>query len=391
MSDDAAAQHPPLHVELIEDPAALTELAPEWEALARAADAPAALPGWQLAWWRTLAPAGALVRAVVMRSGDRLVGLAPFFVTRSCGADRYRLLAASVTHGVEPLAAAGFERDVAAWLPHALAGARPAPALVSLDGVGETSPSLAALGGRWPNGRKPWQFVRHAEPAPYVRLEQDSFEAWLASKSSNFRQQTRRFRRRLERAGGVVRLSSTPEEVARDVPALMELHNRRWSGRGGSSLDEGITAMLAEAARGMADDCFRLWIVELDGRAVSAQLFLAAGGRTIYWNGGFDPAHAELRPALLGVIAGLEDAFDRGGTVLDLGGGVQEYKQRLADGETALTWATVVPRGERYLRGRLALAPRQLEPYGRRVVGRLPDGARNRLKSLAGGRLSAVR
>jgi hypothetical protein len=35
-------------------------------------------PGWLLAWWRHIAPDNALLRAIEIRDGAELVGLAPF-------------------------------------------------------------------------------------------------------------------------------------------------------------------------------------------------------------------------------------------------------------------------------------------------------------------------
>ena len=127
-----------------------------------------------------------------------------------------------------------------------------------------------------PGRRPPWALRELTQPAPYVTLAAGSFDDWIARKSKNFRQQTRRFRRRLEQAGGSVRMTTPGDGVARDVAAFDRLHRARWDERGGSSLTPAVAAMLADAAPALtASEALRLWLVEVDGEPVSAQLFLS--------------------------------------------------------------------------------------------------------------------
>jgi ribosomal protein S18 acetylase RimI-like enzyme len=70
-----------LSTEVVDDPARLTELAPEWEVLARGGDgALFRAPGWLLPWFRAFGPAlEATPHVMVLRDDGRLVGLAPFY------------------------------------------------------------------------------------------------------------------------------------------------------------------------------------------------------------------------------------------------------------------------------------------------------------------------
>jgi CelD/BcsL family acetyltransferase involved in cellulose biosynthesis len=92
---------------------------------------------------------------------------------------------------------------------------------------------------------------------------------------------------------------------------------------------------------------FRLWILEAEGTAISAQLFARAGGEVVYFNGGWDERFAKLKPAMLGILAAIEDAFADGDERLDLGPGAQPYKLRLADGDDPLTWSLLMAPGPR--------------------------------------------
>lgn len=379
----AGAQTPPaLRSELLTTLAELERIAPEWEALASACAAPTALPAWQLAWWRRLAPAGALLRAVAIRDGDRLVALAPYAVTRGAArATVWEPLAAAMTHRVEPLAEPGCAAVAMEATVAQLAAADVAPDLVRFEAIAADASPWRELEAAWSQARRLEEFT---QTAPYVSIGDEGFDAWLNGKSRNFRQQTRRFRRKLEQAGGVVRMSQPGAGAERDVAALLRLHHARWDDRGGSSLGDGdgVGAMLRDAAPTMvAAGTMRIWIVELDGEPISAQLFLAAGGTVHYWNGGFDPRHAELKPALLGLVAGIEDCFAQGDTLLDLGGGAQDYKLRLADGTRELSSGVLVPRDARPLQSRLALLPRQLRSVTRAGFRRLTPAAQGRVRA----------
>ncbi len=368
-----------LQARVIEEPAELEQFVGAWDELACASGCPGALPGWQLAWWRHLAPPGARLRTIAVHDGDRLVGIAPFWVAPSRGRAVYRLLAASMTHRITPIATSD---GAASAIAQALACASPTPDYVAFDAADGSGRWQSAVRAGWP-GRTPWELRERTSAAPVLDLAHDDFEAWLKSKSSNFRQQTRRFRRRLAEAGGTVRMSRTPEELERDIATFVRLHHVRWDTRGGSSLREEIAPMLLDAGRALLPaERFRLWTVEVDGTPVSAQIFLAAGEEVLYWNGGFDPEAAQLKPALLGIIAGIEDCFERGERRLDLGGGANEYKQRLSDHDEPLAWGGLVPRNHRYLRNRAALAPLQLRDVARTAFRRLPPDAQDRVRTL---------
>jgi CelD/BcsL family acetyltransferase involved in cellulose biosynthesis len=161
-------------------------------------------------------------------------------------------------------------------------------------------------------------------------------------------------------------MSRTAEELERDLAAFVRLHHARWEGKGGSAaLTPERERMLAAACRELLDsERARLWSIDVEGRTISSQLFVVAGGEVAYWLGGFDEAFAAQRPALLALVVAIEDAFRRGERGVDLGPGAQDYKYRLADGDEILEDVTVVLGGPL---ARVQLAPGRL----RRAAGRL--------------------
>jgi CelD/BcsL family acetyltransferase involved in cellulose biosynthesis len=369
-----------LQAHVVDDEGRLGELAPAWDELACASGCPGALSGWQLAWWRACAPTGAELRAVVVRDGERLVGVAPYWVVpKRRGPAVYRLLASTMTHRIEPVADPELVEPVASEIASALASANPAPAYVAFEAADARSRWRIALAGHWP-GSTPHTLHERSTPAPVLQLP-GTFDEWLGGKSRNFRQQTRRLRRRLDEAGGRTRFSSL-DELDSDIDAFVRLHHLRWEGRGGSSLSDGIGDMLRAAGRDLLPSGrLRLSVVEVGDRPASVQIFLAAGGEVLYWNGGFDPDLAHLKPALVGILAGLENSIDRGERRLDFGGGAHDYKLRVADGDMPLTWEGLVPRDRRYLRNRVSLLPRQAGKAGRAGFGRLPPGLQQRIRA----------
>jgi CelD/BcsL family acetyltransferase involved in cellulose biosynthesis len=372
-----------VRVEVIDEPAAAGALAPAWDELAVAAGAPFAAPAWCLAWWRHAAPAGADLAVVAVHEGGELRAVAPLYARRGrSGVTTYRVLGTGASLRGTPVAAPGTEAAAAEAIAGALAAsARPADVL-AFDGVPVDDPWPALLRSAWP-GRRPWTHRVRAMPAPTLTLEGSNYDAWLAGRSRNFRSQLGRRRRQLERAGASLRLASGPQEVEEGLAAFAALHHGRWAERGGSGvLDGQVERMLADAAAELAPQGrFRLWVLEAEGRPVSCQLLVSAGGELAYWLGGFDEAWAAQQPALQTLVAALEHAWGVGDRRLDLGAGGQSYKYRLADGEELLEWRVLVPSGRRQVAALATLAPR----HGTRaIVERLPQDLKDRVKRSLG-------
>ncbi len=328
-----------------------------WDGLATAARLPYCTPAWMLGWWKHARPDGARLRVAVAVDGAELAGIAPCYAVREHGVEHIRLLASPISHRTQPFAAAGRERAVADALAPELAGAR--PGIVAFDGVADDSPWPGLLTDAWPGRRRPGRRVTETMGAPLITLAGLDFDAWFAARSSNFRSQMRRARRSLEEQGATVRLASTPAEIEQDIEAFIRLHHARWDPRGGSdALDEGVERMLHEVAPDLvASGRLRLASVATADATVAVQVIVAAGGEASYWLGGFDDDWARSKPALVALLAAVEDAFAREDERFDLGGGTQDYKLRFADGQEQLEWTSVVPRGARGALDWALLAP----------------------------------
>jgi CelD/BcsL family acetyltransferase involved in cellulose biosynthesis len=347
----ASNYHQVLEAKFIVDLDALQELYAEWDALALSSALPSMAPGWVLAWWRHVAPKDALLRVVEIRDGSELVGLAPFFVAPCAGRRGYCLLGRGSPRAapLAPLALPGYERQVAQATGRALSQADPRPDLIELPGTRMASRWHLALREGWPGRTRPIACAYRTQTCPTVSLEGTSLEAWLAGRSSKFRSSMRRLRRRFEEEGGSWRMS-TEATLRNDIETFRRLHAARWEGRGESTLADAqrVGAMLNDVGRRLlGEERFRLWVMEIDGEAIGADIYLAGGGVVLGFNGGWDERWKRLSPPLLATMHAIEDAIKRGESRLDLGPGGGSHKTRFADGDHPIAWSVLMMPGRR--------------------------------------------
>ena len=380
-----------LVVSRIDSPDGLAEHEAAWDALAVQCGRPYSAPAWMLAWWRHAAPRDASLRALVLTEGGRLVAIAPFYTHRTAIGPVYELLASDIASGAEPLAVPGREKEAARAFARALAESVPAPAGIRFDRLPSGSPWPELFRQSWPGAVR--VIAEETIARPTLDLAYEDFDAYLAwRKSAKARAKLRHRRRALEERGARYRLLTTRKEVEQGLAEFARLHYGRWVDRGGSSaLDPGIERMLLDVADDLLDaGRFRLFVIEVDGRAISAQLFVAAGGEVSYWLGGFDPDWARFGPGIQVVLAAIEDAFERGDRRLDLGPGAQDYKQRLADGEERLESLTLVAARSRYPMARALQAGRTARVH---LSERVPEPAKRPvrfLRKVANGRTTPL-
>ena len=372
---------------LYEDVADLEPLESSWDALAIGTGSPFGGPVWAQAWWRHLAPPGARLAVVAVDEGGELIGLAPFYASDKLGVTELRLLGGGWSSRLGILSRAGAEARVAAAVAEALGDAGRPPDILHWEAIDAASAWPELLSAEWPGGRAHRIEEESRRGAPVIHLSHGSYEEWFTAKSSHFRGHMRRDRRKIEREDVSFRFTDRAS-LERDLAAFGSLHSTRRQGRGGSTaVNPGAMAALLEIADAYLDDGrVRVQMIDgPDGEPISAQLYVAAGGTVAFWNTGFDEGWRKFSPGALAVLVAIEDAFERGDTLMDLGGGEAAYKERLADEDLPVAWRTSFPRGPRYPLARLRRFPAQVARSGSQAMRqRLGQERFNRLRGLVG-------
>ncbi len=329
-----------------------------WDALAVKANRPFCAPGWMLAWWQEARTGDARLRVVLVFAGPELVAVAPFFAQVAYGLVELRLLAAGFSHRIGILADDDrVALDTAARaLAQTLAEGKPRAASLVFEGIDSADPWPDLIAEHWPGGKRPHRRTDATMDAPMIDLDA-SYDTWMERRERRFRKEARRTGRRMEEEQ--VRCRVLSDRGA--IEPLLNLHQARWEGRGGSNVQRTACATLERAADDLGPRG-RMWValLECPSGPVAAELIVRAGDTAVFWGGGFDPGWARMAPGTQAMLFALRHLADEGVRVADLGGGAHDYKRRLSDRDTAIVWRTLFPTGVRHPLIRLRLAPKHI-------------------------------
>jgi CelD/BcsL family acetyltransferase involved in cellulose biosynthesis len=329
--------------EWIRDEPTLEHLVESWRDLAETAHAPYALPDWMLAWWRNAAPSGSEIRVLVLRDRGSIAGIGPFFVDRRFGLRRLRVLGAGVSSAPTVIARDGAYEALARAVLESFADRSLADVLL-LEGVPEADPWFVQMRVGVPGARSLARVQGWTQASPGLSLEPIGYDEWFGQKGSKFRSRIRRGERQLAALGGRHSLATSRKEIQLALEQFESLHDRRWQDRGGSGvLSHGVRAMIREFADRSPQN-LRVWTTEAEGRPLSVQVYLVAGGTVCHWLGGLDDRETALHPGagVLGLHRAIEHAWESGDRYFDFGAGEQAHKYRFADTESVLEYGALV-------------------------------------------------
>jgi CelD/BcsL family acetyltransferase involved in cellulose biosynthesis len=374
----------------VADPARLGPLESEWRDLAVRRGNGFLTPEWFGAWVRHYGDEQTPLLPVLREPDGALRGLLPLALPRSGHPRVCRIAGANLGDRFHPVCEPGAEDAVAAAAGEALADVPQQWSVISLDHVQVDEPWVEALGGA--TGRRLSTRSRIAAPLPLIDVaSHESWDAYLGTRSSNFRQQVRRFARRAAREADLrLRRTESADELETDMRTFFALHDQRFTERGGSSLsaERARSFHLDFAAAALEQGWLRLWFLELDGSPAAAWYGWRLGDRYSYYNSGFDPSFSALSPGLVLISAVIESAFEEGASEFDFLLGEESYKYRFAERERTVsdvTLARAMPHPASFVTA---------TEYAARRAGRLiPASARRKLglgrlarRSLMGGR-----
>jgi CelD/BcsL family acetyltransferase involved in cellulose biosynthesis len=176
-----------------------------------------------------------------------------------------------------------------------------------------------------------------SEPSPIVEAPEGGFEGFLQSRSRNFRSQVRRKERALLERGLSYRLGDDPARLEDDIRTLAELHHARWAGeRSGAFAPARVEFHLDFARTALERGWLRLWLAEIDGKAVAAWYGFRFGSAEWYYQSGRDPEWDRDSVGLVLLAHTIRAAFDDGLTTYRLLRGGEPYKDRFATSDPGL-------------------------------------------------------
>jgi CelD/BcsL family acetyltransferase involved in cellulose biosynthesis len=174
--------------------------------------------------------------------------------------------------------------------------------------------------------------------APYASLPGD-MEAFLGSRSRNFRSQYRSSRKKLEQLGAVrLRHAGTDIAIPDAIEVLARLHRERFADESASFRSEAYIRFHTRLAETFFERGW-LWLVvlELAGEPIAARYDYVYANKVWCMQGGWDPRHSAVRPGMILTGAVIEWAIERGLAEYDFLCGEEKYKDRWSDAQRRMT------------------------------------------------------
>jgi CelD/BcsL family acetyltransferase involved in cellulose biosynthesis len=306
-----------------------------WRALAERSRNVFATPEWAETWWRHFGEGRELRTKIVPP-----VAVLPLYTERAGPFRLLRFLGQGHADEVGPVCAPE-DRDAAA---------------ASMRDVFTGGGFQLFLGDGLPPGWAEPLGARVVErtSSPVVTFGGESWDEYLATRSSNFRQQLRASERALAGRGPTFRLTGDPDRLAPDLDVLFALHRARWPDSPWFTPAEAFHRDFAALA--LERGWLRLWLLELDGRPAAAWLGYRFAGIESYYQAGRDPGLQRERVGLVLLAHTIREALADGMDEYRLLRGGESFKYRFATSDPGVE-ILARPRGAT---GRAALALRTL-------------------------------
>jgi CelD/BcsL family acetyltransferase involved in cellulose biosynthesis len=346
------ARTPPAwaHVEHVSE---LAQVRDDWRRLAESTGAGIfCTPEWAEAWWDAYG-AGRLAVTACRDETGKLGAILPLYVRRRAGVTIARFLGHGPGDELGPACAAADRDRTAAALVEAVA------TLGADVFVGEQLPG----GQGWPErlGGELWR----TESSPSLAVPDGGWEAYLAGRSANLRQQIGRRTRALDRHGIVRYRLADETSLERDLDTLFRLHRARW---GSTRTDFEETPFHRDVARrALACGWLRLWILELDERPVAAWHGFRIGPVTSYYQAGRDPAFDREAVGFVLLAHTIREAIGEGTLEYRFGRGAEPFKYRFAADDPGLESVVLTCTTRGRTADRIARAARSTRNAARRL------------------------
>lgn len=294
----------------------LDAFAGDWDALAVDSRNIFVTREWVALWHRHFAP-DRPVRVIGCREpGGRLIAVLPLYTGSRSGIRTVRFLGHGAGDEIGPACAPSARVEAAAALRQALESA--GADLFLGDNLAGNFDWAGHLDGR----------VVRRTASLVAEFKSDSWDEYLAGRSSRLRRQLGHLERRLGKEGLRYRLATRREQLDADLDTLFALHRARWPESPWFVSGEGFHREFAATAfeRGW----LRLWFLELEGTPAAAWLGYRFAGVESYYQAGRDPAWDKASVGAVLLAHTIRSALEDGMMEYRFLVGAERYKFRFA-------------------------------------------------------------
>lgn len=356
-SDEPGRARPAPRIAALSDFDAIGE---QWSELAAAGGDVFATWEWATTWWRHFGAGRQLDLTGCYDEDDRLVGILPFYRTSARPLRVTRLVGYPVGSRSHPVCAPEDRATTARGLVAALRGQH-----ADLF-IGEGFPADEG----WSDYLAGTAVA--SVPSPTLSLKPyDSWGEYLASRSSNFRQDLKRKERKLARDHDVVfRQTVSLDELGHDIDTFLVLHFARWATRSNFLKDSSVAFHRSFAHVAFERGWLRLWFLELDGAPAAAWYGFRFAGIETYFQAGRAPADSGSSLGIVLLAHTIREALADGIGEYRFGPGGSPYKYRFTDTDPGLR-TLILPLSAR---GRIAIRAQtisSMSPHLRHVAAKL--------------------
>lgn len=299
----------------------------DWDRLAERCGNLFATREWISTWWQVFSSRGSLMSFTCRHRDGSLAALLPLYVSSTGQQRELRFLGHRESDLLGPVCTPSDRPAVADAMRRAMRESRDRFDVFVGDDLPEAAGWSRTIGA---------QSVRRTS-SPVLRSEGKNWEAFLATRSRNFRQQVRRREQRLARVHALrYRLVTDPSRFNADFDVLLRLHEARWAGVSRSFAGERAALHRAFAVKALERGWLRLWIAELDGCPAAAWYGFRYANAEWYYQAGRDQRYDELSVGFVLLAHTIRAALDDGVDEYRLLRGDEPYKLRFANDDAPL-------------------------------------------------------
>jgi CelD/BcsL family acetyltransferase involved in cellulose biosynthesis len=335
----------------------------EWSALAQRSGNLFSTREWAETWWRHFGEDRPLLLTACREPGGRLVGVLPLYLASGRPVRTLRFLGHGPADQLGPVCEPGDRAAVAAALKRGLRERLWPWDVFIAERLSGAEGWASLVGGR----------VLGHESSPVMTTGGLEWDAYLASRSSNFRQQVTRRERKLGREYEISYRLADRASFESDFERLVQLHELRWGERSPAFVGPLAGFHRDFASVALDRGWLRLWSLEVDGTTVAAWHGFRFGGLESYYQSGRDPEWDSYRVGFVLLTHTMREAFNDGMGEYRMLRGAEAYKDRFANQDHGIETFTL-SRGV----GRAASA------IGGAARRTMPARVRRRLARLAG-------